>query len=537
MSQQGMHGVIGPLSEWASDDVVGLDERPIGAVLTDWAAVAPAAPAVSWLDGEDLSTVSYGRLAAEARALAQRLLRLAAPGDAVAVCAATSIDWLILEYASALAGTVLVPLNPAFTDPELSHMISASGAAVVLADEEFRGRPLRSRVAGLEVGEGLFVHELATWRDLPPSPSSLPVVSGDSAFLVQFTSGTTGLPKGALLSHRAAFNCARLSMGRLGGTAEDVWLSSMPMHHVGGSVSTVLTNLSVGSSVVLIPAFEPGLVLDLLARSEATITGAVPTMLIAVMEHPSFRATDLRRLRVVQSGGASVAPELIRTVEVRFGVDVVNAYGQSESPNAIQTSLDDDAVTKAETIGTPLPHREVRIVGSDGSLLPLGEVGEMWMRSPLVMDGYVGVDPETAAATLDANGWLHTGDLCSMDERGRLRLHGRLRDVIIRGGENIYPAEVEDVLVGHPGIAEIAVVGKPDERWGEVLVAFYRPVPDHPVLPRELEEYARQRLASFKVPRQWEPVDGFPLTASGKVKKYELRARVAPGREDTPSAS
>jgi fatty-acyl-CoA synthase len=275
-----------------------------------------------------------------------------------------------------------------------------------------------------------------------------------------------------------------------------------------------------------VPTFEPGRVLHLVEATRATILGSVPTMLIALMEHPSFPTTDVRSVRIVQSGGSTVPTSLVREVERRFGATVIVAYGQSESPNAIQTDASDDDVTKAETIGRPLPQREVCIAGPDGKPVAIGEVGELWMRSPLTMDGYIGVPPEAAGQTLADDGWLHTGDLCSMDERGVIRIHGRVRDVIIRGGENIYPAEVEDVLLRHPDLAEVAVIGMPDDRWGEVPVAFYRSVSGAAPDPRDFERHARTALASFKVPRRWIEVESFPLTASGKVKKFELRAQV-----------
>jgi fatty-acyl-CoA synthase len=298
----------------------------------------------------------------------------------------------------------------------------------------------------------------------------------------------------------------------------------MPLHHVGGSVSVALSVLSAGATLVLVPRFEPGMVLELLERTSATIIGVVPTMQQALLEHPSFSTTDLRALRLLQSGGSVVPPALIRRTEDAFGATVVNAYGQSESPNATQTDLDDDDETKATTIGCPNPHREVRIVRTDGETAALDEHGELWMRSPLTMDRYIGVPPSTSAETLDPEGWLHTGDVCSMDARGILRIHGRVRDVIIRGGENIYPAEIEAALLAHPAIAEVAVVGVRDQRWGEVPVACYRA--RFAVAPDALERLARETLAPFKVPRRWVALDAFPLTASGKVKRFELRAQL-----------
>jgi fatty-acyl-CoA synthase len=304
----------------------------------------------------------------------------------------------------------------------------------------------------------------------------------------------------------------------------------MPMHHVGGSVSTVLAVLSVGAAVTLVPAFEPGHVLDLLDRTGATIIGAVPTMQLALLDHPSFATANLSALRIVQSGGSVVPPSLIRRSEQAFGAVIVNAYGQSESPNALMTSPKDDDVTKAETIGTPLPHREVRIAGADGNTLRVGEVGELVMRSPMVMNGYIGVDEATARATLAADGWLHTGDLCSMDERGVVRIHGRVRDVIIRGGENIYPAEIEDVLRQLPGVLDASELGVPDERYGEQVACFLRLADGASMTHGELRGLLDGRIARYKIPAHLVLLDEFPVTPSGKVQKFKLRERFVASR-------
>jgi fatty-acyl-CoA synthase len=526
-STRGRSELIGPDAYWPADVSEPLDHRPIGLVLADWAGTTPDATAVAWHKEDDIASLTYRELYAEATGFAARLLAMVATGDPVAVFAGSSRDWLVLEYAAALAGTPLVPVNPAFTDHEVQHILEASAAAALFVDAEFRGSSLLARARDLAMRTPVdSVHLLSDWSDLPSSSTQLPELDSAHPFLIQFTSGTTGGPKGALLSHRAAFNCARLSVLRLGARQDDNWLNVLPMHHVGGSVSVALAILAVGATITIVPAFEPGLVLRLLERTRATIMGGVPTMQLALLEHPDFATTDLSSLRIVQSGGTTVAPSLIRRAEQAFGAAVVVAYGQSESPNAIQTDAADDDVTKAQTIGTPLPQREVRIVDSGGRTVGLGERGELWMRSPMVMDRYVGVDDATAAATLDASGWLHTGDLCSMDGRGVLTIHGRVRDVIIRGGENIYPAEVEDVLLQHPAIADVAVVGVTDDRWGEVPVACYRPASGSAVDSSDLERHARASLASFKVPRRWVPFDSFPLTASGKVKKFALRAHL-----------
>ncbi len=523
-----MEHTTAPLAHWPADERVPLDTRSIGEVLLDWARTAPDSIAVQWEDADgSIRGLSYAALAADAVAFARRVLAQVPAGEPIAVAAAPGIDWVTLEYGAALAGTPLVPLNPAFTDSEMTHLFDTSGARLVFADDEHRGTPLLTRLSSLATQRAVQAHRLADWRDLPAIEDDLPPVDADQVFLVQYTSGTTGRPKGALLSHRAAYNSAAGMMARFGAQHDDNWLNTMPLHHVGGSVSVVISVLSVGATVTLLPGFDAGKALEMIPRTRVTIFSGVPTMHLAILEHPGFDTTDLSSIRVLMAGGSTLAPSLIRRVEDAFGASIANAFGQSESPNAIMTSLTDSDIDKSETIGTPLPHREVRIVGPDDNTLLVGEAGELWMRGPLVMEGYVGVDAATAARTLDADGWLHTGDLCSMDERGLIRIRGRLRDVIIRGGENIYPAEVEDVMLSHPAVAEMAVVGMPDDYWGEVPVGVLRLVPGAAATDAELEAHGRASLTGFKVPRRWERVDSFPLTASGKVKKFELQQQLS----------
>lgn len=251
--------------------------------------------------------------------------------------------------------------------------------------------------------------------------------------------------------------------------------------------------------------------------------GAVPTMVHALLDHPRFVDRDVSALRLLQIGGSTVAPALVRRAEEAFGARIVNAYGQSEAPCAAQTRLGDSDEVKALTIGRPGQHREARIVRPGTAVTaPFGEPGELMIRSPLTMTGYLG-DPDQTAAAFDADGWLHTGDLCVMAPDGNISMLGRIRDVIIRGGENVYPSEVENVLLSHPAISDVAVLGVPDERWGEQVGAAVRfhqgPRPSW----TDLDAYARKSLASFKIPRAWRSVEVFPTTASGKVQKFRLR--------------
>jgi len=278
-------------------------------------------------------------------------------------------------------------------------------------------------------------------------------------------------------------------------------------------------------------AFDPGLVLELIETERVDVMGGVPTMLIAMMEHPDFTTRDLSSLRSVLSGGATVPAELVRRIESTLGVRFGIVYGQTEaSPVITQTRLDDTPADKAETIGQPQPQQEVKVVDPvTGAIVPPGAVGEICSRGYNTMLGYFEM-PEATAETIDGDGWLHTGDLGTMDERGYLRIEGRLKDMVIRGGENLYPREIEELLFTHPAVADVAVVGVPDDTWGEELAAVVRRAPGHAeVTEQELRSFVRERLAPQKAPRLWAFVDELPLTPSGKVQKFVLRERLTKG--------
>lgn len=453
---------------------------------------------------------------------AARLQRLAGPGDRVALWAANSVDWILAEYGAALAGLVLVPLNPALTPAEAAHIVTDAGARVVLAGPAWRGHDLLTSAEALAVDPRPAVLPLAAvTRGDRVTPAPLPDVPPESILRIQYTSGTTGTPKGAVLTHLIGANVGPLSHLAIGLDEDDIVCSPLPFHHVGGSVCTSSAALLRGSAFVVLPGFDPAGTLALLRRAEASYFGGVPTMITSMLE-ACGDSPDLPHLEWMMLGGSDVSPELITRVEQAFGVEILNGYGQSEAPSALQTNTGDPAWVKASTIGSVNPYREIRIteVGTGVPLAP-GETGELCLRGRLTMPRYWHEDESGRSAAVDEEGWLHTGDLAEMDADGIVTMRGRLRDLIIRGGENIYPAEVEAVLVQHPAVAEAAVVAAPDEKWGQVPVAFVRPATG-PLDPAELEEFAREHLAGFKVPRVWHTVDTFPLTPSGKVQKVRL---------------
>jgi len=285
----------------------------------------------------------------------------------------------------------------------------------------------------------------------------------------------------------------------------------------------VLGSVQTRGTLLLPSAFDAQSMLDLIEQEGATYTFAVPTMLIALLNGQAEQPRDLSSLRTVFSGAATVPVEVVHRVEAEFGARLIIGYGQTEtSPAITHTRLDDAAIDKSETIGQPLPQVEVKIVDPEsGETLPVGVPGELCTRGFLVMMGYFEM-PEATAATIDADGWLHTGDLCSMDERGFCRITGRLKDMIIRGGENIYPREIEEVLHAHPAIADVAVIGVPDDYWGESVAAVFSVVGDVEVSGEALREYVTARVARHKAPVHWIALQAIPATASGKLQKFRL---------------
>ena len=485
------------------------------------AARFPERPALAWAEGEGVARMDYAGLLAEAERVACWLLERAAPGDRVAIWSRNSLEWVLAEYGCALAGLTIAAWNPAWTDFECGHARDLTTPAVVLAGHDTRGVPLVDRARAMAPADNVFPLEDLRSLIAAAAPRPLPAPAASDLFLIQFTSGTTGRSKGAALSNRAALNSAGLRVWAAGADETDVWVNPIPLNHVGGAVSMVLSAVMTGSCYVVMNRFEAGEQLRMLKLCGGTRTGGVPTMMLALLEHPTWTPGSIR-MRTIGSGGTQVPRPLIERPMEAFGAPLLSVYGQSECPAISLTTPQDDAATLAETVGRPSPHTELKICDlSTRRTLEVGEVGEICVRSPFIMEGYFRA-PEATAATIDADGFLHTGDLGSLDARGYLHIHGRAREVIIRGGENIYPAEIEDALMSHPGVRSIAVVGVPDERWGQQVAAAVQAHEGEPPTAEALEAFAATRLAHFKVPRRWMFVDAFPMTPSGKVRKVEV---------------
>jgi acyl-CoA synthetase (AMP-forming)/AMP-acid ligase II len=516
--------------------VTFLHDTTIGGCLRAAAAASP--DVVALVDGDAPPASRRRWTYAELFDLAERVARALAarfdPGERIAVWSPTRPESLVLTYATALAGLVLVPVNPTLRATEAAHILSSSGAAGVFLQREYRGADLLAELEHARPGlPALREHVLLDDWDAFLAAGAragagdvLPEVApGDIAQIV-YTSGTTGTPKGARLTHRGLTNAARVAAERFGIREGDVYVDPLPLFYVGGQ-TVALEIVQPRATYVMLGAFDPGAQLDLLESERATLTVAVPTVLRALLDDPSLPGRDLGALRSVSSGGAVVPADLVRRVGHEIGASVTIVFGMTECSGFVsQTLLDDTPDDIAETIGCPLPGVETRVVDSDtGDDVTTGQVGELLVRGYNVMAGYHD-RPDATGEAFAPGGWFRTGDLVTADSRGYLRIVGRLKDVVISGAENVYPAEVEAVLHEHPQVANVAVIGLPDERWGECVTAVITPTPGVDLDPATLERFAGERLARYKVPRRWFVVDDLPLTATGKVQKHVLREQL-----------
>jgi len=520
----------------AQDDDVVLDTT-VGGVLRDAAVRAPDAEALveARADGSIGRRWTYQELHRDAGRLADALLSRYEPGERIAIWSPNTPEWAIVEFACGIAGLTLVTVNPSYKAKELIYVLKQSRSTGLFLVGECRGNPLaeiaRSVRADLPLlREVVDLDDHAALFATSATPRARPVVTSSDATQVQYTSGTTGFPKGAVLSHRNLTNNARMSLTRLGAQAGDTYLNVMPMFHTAGCSIGLLGSVQLRCRLVMARLFEPANMLSLIERERVNLMIAVPTMLIAMLEAHARQPRDTSSLRGVLSGGAMVPPELIARIEKAFGTGFTIIYGQTEtSPGLTQTRLDDPEPARTESIGQAYPRTELSIRDTaSNKVVAVDSVGEICARAYSVMIGY-NDNPEATAGTIDADGWLHTGDLGTMDVSGFVRITGRVKDMIIRAGENIFPAEIENVLITHPGVAEVAVVGVPDPRLGEIAICFLRARAGALLDAADLVRHVRNELAAPKTPAYWVVLDAFPLTGSGKIQKFVLRDRYVAG--------
>ncbi len=505
-----------------------------------------------WGEADALVSVAQGvrwswrALAERADALAAGFLALGLEsGDRIGIWSPNCAEWALTQFAAAKVGLVLTTINPAYRTSELEFTLNKVGVRAMVAAERFKTSDYLAMLDAVDAPGLQHRIKLGTaprpgwlrFDDVPDLASASGFarvraigagVDAHDAVNIQFTSGTTGLPKGATLSHRNILNNGWF-VGRAQalGPADRI-CAPVPLYHCFGMVMANLAGVTCGAAVIYpSEGFDPLATLRAIEQERCTALYGVPTMFIAELGHPDFARFDLSSLRTGVMAGSPCPIEVMQHVVDRMHMSGVTiAYGMTEtSPVSFQSALDDPLERRVSTIGRVQPHLEVKVVDAEGSTVPRGEPGELCTRGYAVMLGYWD-DPERTAEAIDADGWMHTGDIGTIDEQGYGNIVGRIKDMVIRGGENIYPREIEEFLYGHPKVADVQVVGVPDPLMGEELCAWIMLAAGEACDEEEIRVFCRGRVAHYKVPRYVRFVDEFPLTVSGKVQKFIIRERM-----------
>jgi fatty-acyl-CoA synthase len=541
-----------PTSHVCGDTAPALIEDTIGAVLERAIARWPDVEAlVSCEQGIRWTFAEFG---GRVDRLAAGLLALGlVPGERVGIWAPNCAEWTLTQFATAKAGLIQVNINPAYRLAELEYTLNKVGVKALIAAEAFKtsdyvgmietlapeiaasapGDLRAARLPELRIVAKIGGPRRTGWLELSD------IAADDSALLrstaatlncrqpinIQFTSGTTGLPKGATLSHRNIVNNAYFVGASMGLRAGDRLCVPVPLYHCFGMVMSNLACIVHGATIVYpAAAFDPLAVLRAIEAERCTALHGVPTMFIAELQHRQFDSFDLSSLRAGIMAGAPCPIEVMRRVVDRMGMrDVTIAYGMTEtSPVSFQSSPDDSLERRVTTVGRIQPHMEAKVIDAEGRTLPRGEPGELCSRGYAVMLGYWG-DPERTAEAIDAEGWMHTGDLGVIDDEGYCNIVGRSKDMIIRGGENVYPREIEEFLIRHPKVEDVAVVGIPDVKFGEAVCAWIRLRRGETASADDIQLFCRGQIAHYKIPVHVAFVESFPMTVTGKVQKYLIR--------------
>jgi fatty-acyl-CoA synthase len=487
--------------------------------------------------------LSYAELAAEVDAVALGLRELGVgKGDRVGIWAPNRAEWTFTQYATAKLGAILVNINPAYRSHELEYVLNQAGIRTLVAAPSFKTSDYAAMIADVRprcpalldvllIGRDEWTALVETGRaaDKAVLESIADTLSADDPINIQYTSGTTGFPKGATLSHHNILNNGYF-VGRLCNYTEaDRVCIPVPFYHCFGMVMGNLAATTHGACMVIpAPAFDPKATLEAVAEEHCTSLYGVPTMFIAELADPSFDSHDLRSLRTGIMAGSPCPVEVMKQVIERMGMaEVTICYGMTEtSPVSTQTRADDSIDRRVSTVGRVHPHLEVKVIDPDtGRTVPRGLPGEFCTRGYSVMLGYW-EQPDKTAEAIDAARWMHTGDLAIMDDEGYLNITGRIKDMVIRGGENVYPREIEEFLYTHPDVLDAQVIGVPDERYGEELMAWVRMKEGTaPLTAESVREFCTGKLAHYKIPRYVHIVDEFPMTVTGKIRKVEMRER------------
>jgi fatty-acyl-CoA synthase len=515
-------------------ETIGANLRRIAAAHGGREALVDVPSGRRWTYAEfdaDTDTLARGLIAAGMKA-----------GDRVGIWAPNCPEWVLLQYATAKAGVILVNINPAYRSHELGYVLRQSGVRLLVSAESFKSSDYRAMIEEVS-GDLPDLHRVIylgsiDWDELF-TVGAMPVAGGedqlaereavlgfDDPINIQYTSGTTGFPKGATLSHHNILNNGFFIGEGCRYTEADRVCIPVPFYHCFGMVLGNLACTTHGSAIIIpSPGFDPAASLRAVVAERCTSLYGVPTMFIAELALPDFAAYDLSTLRTGIMAGSPCPVEVMkRVVSEMHMTEVTICYGMTEtSPVSAQTTADDDMERRVSTVGRVHPHVEVKIVDPEtGLAVPRGVTGEMCTRGYSVMLGYWD-DPEQTAGAIDQARWMHTGDLAVMDEAGYLNIVGRIKDMIIRGGENVYPREIEEFLYGHPAIEDVQVIGVPDLRYGEEICAWVRLRPGEALTEDELREYCQGQIAHYKIPRYLRYTSEFPMTVTGKIQKFRMR--------------
>jgi fatty-acyl-CoA synthase/long-chain acyl-CoA synthetase len=523
---------------WQADTNVELVDFTVGGLLADRARAHPDGVALVGVRHGSGETVrlTYGQLFDEAGRVATALSRLTEQGSYVAIWAPNVVEWPVVQYGAALAGMVLVALNPALREQELEYALAHSGASILLhadVSRDYRMDEVAATVSARIPGLRRISLADTAWRaeDVDDDVVARAPQDPDEVVMLQYTSGTTGRPKGVLLKHRSLVNVAKLTLEAVEASPGAVCLNPLPMFHTAGCVIATLGPLWIGGTAVLVDRFVPAPVLKALRDEQVSVLFYVPAVLGALLECQRASGDPAPQLRTIMGGASNVPAAMIADAESTFGATVINLFGQTElSPVLSATRPGDSRDDQLSTVGRPLPHVACKIVDPvTNQTVAVGQQGEICARGYQQFVAYLH-DPDATSRGVDDDGFVHTGDLGTMDARGYLTVTGRLKELIIRGGENIAPAEVESVVGAHDSIAEAAVVGIPDERLGEIVAAVVRVRGDADAdLKDRLIDHVRARLAPFKMPSRWFVADQLPVTPTGKVRKFALRDAIVGG--------
>lgn len=523
--------------------VIGLDETP----LLDLTIPALLARAVASHKDHEAAVFtsqnirrSYHEFSTDVDHLASGLLSLGLrKGDRLGIWSPNRYEWLLTQFATARIGLILVNVNPAYRSHELKYALNLVECRALITAQSFKSSnyiemlravkddiPTQTLIAlGPDTPDGFLSFNALMQTPIAALDAITSELSPDDPINIQFTSGTTGNPKGATLTHRNIVNNAFFTTQAMEFTPQDRLCIPVPFYHCFGMVMGTLGCVTQGATIV-VPGegFDPLETLTTVTTENCTALYGVPTMFVGMLEHPDFAHFDLATLRTGIMAGAPCPIEVMRAVQSKMHMSGVTiAYGMTEtSPVSFQSNLDDPTEKRVTSVGRIHPHVEVKIVDDTGAVLPSGTQGELWTRGYSVMQGYWG-DAERTRDAIDRDGWMHTGDLARMDAEGYVNITGRLKDMVVRGGENIYPREIEEFLYTHPAVSQVQVFGIPDDTYGEITCAWIIAKPDAPKDPDDVRAFCKTQIAHYKVPAHILFVDDIPMTVTGKPQKFLMR--------------